>query len=142
MKTTLLKKEDVKRTWYHFDAGGVRIGRLARQIAVILMGKNKPDYTPHVDSGDFVIVTNLGKIAISGKKEQEKLYYRHSGYIGGLKKSSFKELREQNPVYLLTHAVKGMLPKNKLASHMIKRLKIYKNGSHPHQAQNPKTITL
>ncbi len=142
MKTKMLKKEEVERNWYHFDAKGKRLGRLAERIAVILMGKNKADYTPHIDSGDFVVVTNIEKVEIGGKKEENKKYYRHSGYIGSLKEFSFKELREKNPEFLLMHAVKGMLPKNRLADRRLKRLKIYKGESHPHRAQNPKTINL
>ena len=142
MKTFILKKEDVKRNWYHFDAADIHVGRLAERIAKILMGKNRPEYTPHVDSGDFVVVTNIYKVTISGKKEEKKMYYRHSGYIGSLKKSSFKEMKEKKPEYLLTKAVKGMLPKNKLSSRMMKRLKIYRSDEHPHQAQKTQTIKL
>ena len=142
MKTFLLKKEDVKRSWYHYDANGINLGRLAEKIAIRLMGKDKPEYTPHVDSGDFIIVTNIGSVAISGKKEQKKMYYRHSGYPGGLKKANFETLKETQPEYLMIHAVKGMLPKNKLASRMLTRLKIYKRNEHPHEAQQPQTVTL
>ena len=142
MKTFILKKEDVVRNWYHFDANGANLGRLAEKIARILMGKNRPEYTPHVDSGDFVIVTNIDKITVSGRKETNKMYYTHSGYMGGLKKASFKEIKEKKPAYLLSEAVKGMLPKNKLSSKMKKRLKIYSENEHPHKAQDAKTITL
>ena len=142
MKTFILKKEDVTRNWYHIDAADLTLGRLAERIAVILMGKNKPEYTPHVDPGDFVVVTNIAKLTVSGKKETNKMYYTHSGYIGSLKKSTFKELKEKKPDYILMEAVKGMLPKNKLSSRMQKRLKIYRTAGHPHQAQNVKTITL
>jgi large subunit ribosomal protein L13 len=142
MKTFILKKEDVVRNWYHYDANGANLGRLAEKIARILMGKNRPEYTPHVDSGDFVIVTNVDKITVTGRKESNKMYYTHSGYMGGLKKASFKEIREKKPAYLLSEAVKGMLPKNKLSSKMQKRLKIYSENEHPHKAQDAKTITL
>ncbi|MCK5706026.1 MAG: 50S ribosomal protein L13 [Candidatus Aureabacteria bacterium] len=142
MKTFILKKEDVVRSWYHYDATGVNIGILAEKIAIRLMGKDKPEYTPHVDSGDFILVTNISDIAISGKKETNKMYYKHSGYMGGLKKWNFKELKEKKPEYLLFEAVKGMLPRNKLASNRLKRLKIFRGTSHPHKAQKPQTVTL
>ena len=142
MKTFSLKKEDVVRKWYLIDATHQTIGRMAEKIAIILMGKNKPDYTPHVDSGDFVIVTNIEKVTIGGRKEENKMYYKHSGYIGGLKKWSFSDLKERKPQEIIISAVKGMLPRNKLAAYRLKRLKTVKGNTHTHQAQQPVTITL
>jgi len=142
MKTPSLRKEDVKRTWYVIDAQGKTLGRLATKIATMLSGKDKPFYTPHVDSGDFIIVLNAKDIYLSGQKREKKMYYRHSGYIGGLKEITAKEMLSKHPERVIMLAVKGMLPKNKLASRMLTRLKVYKDNNHPHSAQNPKTFDL
>ncbi len=142
MKTPSLRKEDVKRTWYVIDAQGKTLGRLATRIATMLSGKDKPFYTPHVDSGDFIIVLNAKDIYLSGQKREKKMYYRHSGYIGGLKEITAKEMLSKHPERVIMLAVKGMLPKNKLASRMLTRLKVYKDNNHPHRAQNPKTFNL
>jgi large subunit ribosomal protein L13 len=142
MKTEVAKLENVKRDWYLVDAQDAVLGRLATQVANVLRGKNKAIYTPSVDTGDFVIVVNAEKIALTGRKLADKTYYNHSGFTGGLKEISAGELLEKKPADLIKRAVKGMLPKNKLSRHMLKKLKIYAGGSHPHDAQQPKNLTL
>ena len=143
MKTTkVAKKEDVTRDWYLVDVDNKVLGRVATEIANVLRGKNKPTFTPSVDTGDFVIVVNAEKIALTGKKFSDKTYYSHSGYVGGLKEISAGKLIEKKPEELLKKAVKGMLPKNKLARHMLKKLKIYAGDAHPHAAQNPKSLNI
>lgn len=134
----MLRKEDVKeRRYYLIDAQGKTLGRLATFIARLLMGKDRPDYTPHVDSGAGVIVINAEKVRVTGKKAEQKLYKRYSGYPGGLKLIKFKDMLERKPEEIIRHAVKGMLPKNKLQKRRLARLKIYRGPEHPHQAQNP-----
>jgi large subunit ribosomal protein L13 len=142
MKTEVAKAEDVKRDWYLVDAQDVVLGRLATQVAGILRGKNKPLYTPSVDTGDFVIVVNAEKIALTGRKLSDKEYHHHTGFPGGLKTVSAGKLLEKSPEDLIRKAVKGMLPKNKLARHMIKKLKVYAGSTHPHDAQQPKSLAL
>jgi large subunit ribosomal protein L13 len=143
MKTTkVAKKEDVTRDWYLVDVDSKVLGRVATEIANVLRGKNKPTFTPSVDTGDFVIVVNAEKIALTGKKFSDKTYYSHSGYVGGLKEITAGKLIEKKPEELLKKAVKGMLPKNKLARHMLKKLKIYAGAAHPHSAQNPKNLNI
>jgi large subunit ribosomal protein L13 len=142
MKTEVAKIENVKRDWYLVDAQEMVLGRLASQIANILRGKNKAIYTPSVDTGDFVIVVNAEKIALTGRKLADKSYYSHSGFPGGLKEISAGKLLEKKPEELIKRAVKGMLPKNKLSRHMLKKLKIYVGSSHPHDAQQPKVLAL
>lgn len=143
MKTTqVAKKEDVTRDWYLVDVDSKVLGRVATQIANVLRGKNKPTFTPSVDTGDFVIVVNAEKIALTGKKLSDKTYYSHSGYVGGLKEISAGKLLAKKPEDLLKKAVKGMLPKNKLARHMLKKLKIYSGANHPHSAQQPKSLNI
>ena len=143
MKTTqVAKKEDVTRDWYLVDVDNKVLGRVATEIANVLRGKNKPTFTPSVDTGDFVIVVNAEKIALTGKKFSDKTYYSHSGYVGGLKEISAGKLLDKKPEELLKKAVKGMLPKNKLARHMLKKLKIYAGAAHPHAAQNPKNLNI
>lgn len=137
MKTYSAKPLEVERKWYLFDAEGQTLGRLAVQIANILRGKHKPEYTPHIDTGDFVVVINAEKIAVTGKKETDKKYYRHTGYPGGLKVASFKELMEKDPRKALEKAVKGMLPHNTLGGEQFNKLKVYAGSEHPHAAQNP-----
>ena len=141
-KTPVIKKDEVKRKWYLIDAEGKILGRLASKIAEILMGKNKPTYTPNVDTGDFVIVINAEKVKVTGKKLLDKVYYKHSGYLGGLKKETLFSLLNRKPEFVIKHAVKGMLPKNKLARRMIKKLKVYRGPQHPHQAQKPEVIEI
>ena len=138
MKTYSAKKGEIERDWYVVDAEGQVLGRLATQIADRLRGKGKPQYTPHVDTGDFVVVVNAEKIAVTGTKLDSKLYYRHSGYPGGLKQRPLREQLELRPTEVLRRAVKGMLPRNKLARQQITKLKIYAGPDHPHEAQAPK----
>ncbi|MDQ4081274.1 MAG: 50S ribosomal protein L13 [Actinomycetota bacterium] len=142
MKTWNAKAEDFERRWYLVDAEGQTLGRLATRIADTLRGKRKPEYTPHVDSGDFVVVVNAEKIAVTGKKLDEKLYYRHSGYPGGLRARSLREELERRPTEVLRRAVKGMLPRNRLARRQITKLKIYAGPVHPHEAQRPEALPL
>ena len=140
--TVMQKKEEVVRNWYEIDAEGKVLGKLATEIAVRLMGKHKPSYTPHVDGGDFVVVTNAEKIAVTGNKLLAKKYYRHSGYPGGLKTRSLEEMLAKQPTEVIRKAVERMLPKNKLGSQMIGRLKIYVGNEHTHAAQKPERIEL
>jgi len=142
MKTEVAKAENIKRDWYVVDAQDVVLGRLSTRVAGILRGKNKPIYTPSVDTGDFVIVVNAEKIALTGRKLADKIYYSHSGYVGGLKEISAGKLLEKKPEELIKKAVKGMLPKNKLARAMLSKLKIYAGSAHPHEAQQPRTLAL
>ena len=137
MKTYSAKPLEVERKWWLIDAEGQTLGRLASTIANLLRGKNKPQYTPHVDTGDFVVVINSSKVVVSGNKETDKKYYRHSGYPGGLKVETFKSLMEKNPVVAVEKAVKGMLPHNTLGQEQFNKLKVYAGAEHPHQAQNP-----
>jgi large subunit ribosomal protein L13 len=140
MKTYSAKPGEVTREWYLVDAEGKTLGRLATQIADTLRGKRKPQYTPHVDTGDFVIVVNAEKIAVTGNKLDQKRYYRHSGYPGGLRSRTLREQLDRRPTEVLRVAVKGMLPKNRLARQQITKLKIYAGPEHPHEAQNPKPL--
>ncbi|ACH37933.1 MULTISPECIES: 50S ribosomal protein L13 [Citrifermentans] len=142
MKTQVAKKEEVTRDWYLVDVDNKVLGRVATEIANVLRGKNKPTFTPSVDTGDFVIVVNAEKIALTGRKLADKTYYSHSSYPGGLKEITAGKLLDKKPEELLKKAVKGMLPKNKLARHMLKKLKIYSGGAHPHAAQNPKNLNI
>ena len=138
MKTFSAKKEDVTREWWVIDLEGQTVGRAAAQIATLLRGKHKPIYTPHVDTGDFVICINADKVVFTGNKLADKSYHRHSGYPGGLKSITAGELLERRPENVITYAVQGMLPKNKLGTAMLKKLKVYAGSEHPHQAQQPK----
>ena len=140
--TVMQKKEEVVRNWYEIDAEGKILGKLAAEIAVKLMGKHKVSYTPHVDGGDFVVVTNAEKIAVTGNKLLAKKYYRHSGYPGGLKTRSLEEMLAKQPTEVIRKAVERMLPKNKLGSQMIGRLKIYVGNEHTHAAQKPERLEL
>lgn len=142
MKTQVAKKEEVTRDWYLVDVDNKVLGRVATEIANVLRGKNKPTFTPSVDTGDFVIVVNAEKIALTGKKLSDKTYYSHSAFPGGLKEITAGKLIDKKPEELIKKAVKGMLPKNKLARHMLKKLKIYSGGAHPHAAQNPKNLNI
>ena len=142
MKTYHAKPGEVEREWLVIDATDMVLGRLATQVAQILKGKNKPQYTPHVDTGDFVIVINAEKIRLTGNKAETKIYYSHSGYIGGLKEVSFKRMLEKHPERIIEKAVKGMLPKNTLGRAMNRKLKVYAGPNHPHTAQKPREITL
>ena len=140
--TVMQKKEEVTRNWYEIDAEGKILGKIATEIAVRLMGKHKPSYTPHVDGGDFVVVVNADKFAVTGKKMLDKKYYRHSGYPGGLKVRSLEEMLEKKPTEVIRKAVERMLPKNKLGNQMINRLKIYTGTEHDHVAQKPERIEV
>ncbi len=142
MKTWNAKPGEIDRLWYVVDAEGKTLGRLATQIADTLRGKGKPEYTPHVDTGDFVVVVNAEKIAVTGKKLEQKLYYRHSGYPGGLRVRTLAEQLQRRPTEVLRAAVKGMLPKNRLARQQITKLKIYAGPAHPHEAQKPEPLPL
>ncbi|HZT94973.1 MAG TPA: 50S ribosomal protein L13 [Gaiellaceae bacterium] len=140
MKTYSAKPGEVTREWYLVDAEGKTLGRLATQIADTLRGKRKPQYTPHVDIGDFVVVVNAEKIQVTGNKLDQKRYYRHSGYPGGLRSRTLREQLERRPTEVLRVAVKGMLPKNRLARQQLTKLKIYAGPEHPHEAQNPRPL--
>ena len=140
MKTWNAKAEDVERRWYVVDAEGETLGRLATRIADTLRGKRKPEYTPHVDTGDYVVVVNAEKIAVTGKKMDDKLYYRHSGYPGGLRVRTLREQLDRRPTEVVRIAVKGMLPRNRLARRQITKLKVYAGPEHPHAAQNPESL--
>ncbi|HHB91266.1 MAG TPA: 50S ribosomal protein L13 [Anaerolineae bacterium] len=141
-KTYSAKPEEIERKWYVVDAEGKTLGRLASEIAKILRGKHKPIYTPHVDTGDFVIVINADKVRVTGKRLDQKIYYRHSGYIGGLKAVPLRVMLQTHPERVIEHAVKGMLPKNRLGRKMYKKLKVYASPDHPHQAQKPQPLEL
>ena len=140
--TVMQEKEEVTRNWYEIDAEGKILGKIATEIAVRLMGKHKPRYTPHVDGGDFVVVINADKFVVTGNKMLDKKYYRHSGYPGGLKVRNLEEMLEKKPTEVIRKAVERMLPKNKLGNQMINRLKIYTGNEHNHVAQKPERIEL
>ena len=140
MKTFSAKPAEVKRDWYVIDAEGKTLGRLATEVARRLRGKHKPEYTPHVDTGDYIIVVNAEKIGVTGSKEQNKMYYRYTGYVGNMKSVSLGKLRNTFPDRIITTAVKGMLPKNPLGRAMFKKLKVYAGSTHEHQAQQPKVL--
>lgn len=142
MKTQVAKKTEVARDWYLVDAENQVLGRIATQIANVLRGKNKPTFTPSVDTGDFVIVVNAEKIALTGNKMADKMYYSHSGFPGGIKSITAGKLLDKKPEDLIRKAVKGMLPKNKLARHMLSKLKVYAGSAHPHKAQQPKALNV
>lgn len=142
MKTFMAKGETVERKWYVIDATDKVLGRLASQVAIILRGKNKPIYTPHVDTGDHVIIINADKVRLTGKKLDQKSYRRHSGYPGGLKEVSYRRLMNENPEFAIEHAVKGMLPHSKLGRKMIKKLIVYRGAEHNQQAQKPELLEI
>ena len=142
MKTYFANKETIEQKWYVVDASGKVLGRLASQIAKVLRGKHKPEFTPHADAGDYVIVINADKIKVTGKKESEKLYYTHTGYPGGIKEISYEKLMQKDPIRVIEIAIKGMMPKNPLGREMLSKLKVYAGAEHPHAAQQPETINL
>jgi len=142
MKTEYIKEKDLDKQWYLIDAENQTLGRLSTKVSTILRGKNKVNFTPHMDMGDFVVVINAEKIKLSGNKEKQKSYFRHSGYPGGATKVELKKLRQTQPENILINAVKGMLPHNRLGRKLLKHLKVYKTESHPHGAQQPKKITF
>ena len=142
MKTKSYKNTDIEKKWLLLDASNKTLGRLSAKISSILMGKNKAQFTPHNDLGDYIVVINAEKVKVTGNKDIQKKYYRHSGYPGGLKSSTFSEIIEKNPEDIILKAVKGMLPKNKLSNSMLSKLKVYKGENHPHIGQNPHKIEL
>ena len=142
MKTYLAKKETVQPKWYLVDADGVVLGRLAVKVANIIRGRNKAAYTPNVDTGDYVVVINAEKVALTGKKEEQNEYMSFSGYVGGERYRSVPQVREKKPEFLIKHAVKGMLPKNRIAADMLKKLRVFKGPAHTHEAQNPVKIKI
>jgi len=142
LRTFSLKKEDIERKWYIVNAEGQVLGRLASKVATILRGKHKETYTPHLDMGDHVVVVNASKIRVTGRKEEQKTYYHHTGYPGGLKTETFKKLLQKDPEKIIRSAVWGMLPHNRLGRKIIKKLKVYSTSDHPHKAQQPEVLTI
>ena len=142
MRTYTPTPKDIERRWYVVDAEGKTLGRLASEVAKVLTGKNKPAYVPHMDVGDFVIVVNAEKVRVTGRKLDQKRYYRHSQYPGGLRSISLRDQLRRFPERVIQHAVKGMLPKNTLGKHQLSKLKVYAGGEHPHQAQTPEPLEL
>ncbi len=141
-RTYVTKPEDIQRDWYVVDATDQTLGRLASEVAQIVRGKHKPIYSPSIDAGDYVIVVNAQRVRVTGAKLDQKMYYRHSGYPGGLKEVSLRRMLEEHPTRVIKRAVKGMLPKNKLGRRMLKKLKIYAGPDHPHEAQQPEPLDL
>lgn len=142
MKTYNATKETARHSWFMVDASGKTLGRLASEVARRLRGKHKPEYTPHVDTGDYIIVINASQVKVTGKKTTDKVYYSHSGYPGGIKAITFEKLLAKHPEKVIEKAIKGMLPKNPLGRAMYRKLKVYAGAEHPHQAQEPKTLDL
>ncbi len=142
MKTFSAKPETVKRDWYVVDAQGKTLGRLATEVASRLRGKHKPEYTPHVDTGDYIVIVNAEKIQVTGNKSADKMYYRHTGYPGGIRSINFADLIERKPEMVIEKAVKGMLPKNPLGRAMFSKLKVYAGAEHPHAAQQPQELNI
>ena len=141
-KTTILKASEVRRDWYVVDATGKPLGRLASKVAQVLKGKGKVGYVPFMDHGDFVVIVNASNVSLSGKKPGMKTYWRYTGYPGGLRLTAFKDAISKNPQFVITHAVKGMLPHNRLGRRLLKKLKVYAGPQHPHEAQNPQVLEL
>ncbi len=142
MKTLSIKSKEIQRDWFVVDASGQTLGRLSSKVAQIIRGKHKPNYTPNLDMGDFVIVLNASEVKVTGNKSEDKMYWRHTGYPGGQKTISFKEQIEKFPDRVIMNSVKGMLPHNKLGSKLLKHLKVYSGSEHPHQAQNPTKLEV
>ncbi|MEZ5558785.1 MAG: 50S ribosomal protein L13 [Pseudomonadales bacterium] len=142
MKTISMRAEDVQRSWYVVDAEGKTLGRLATEVARRLRGKHKAEYTPHVDTGDYIVVINAEKVRVTGNKTTDKMYYSHSGYPGGIKEISFEHLRDSHPERIIEGAVKGMLPRNPLGRAMLRKLKVYPGSEHPHSAQQPELLEI
>ena len=142
MKTYMANPDKIERKWYVVDAEGCTLGRLASEVAKVLRGKNKPEYTPHIDTGDYVIVVNAAKVKVTGKKLQQKIYYNHSDYVGGMKETTLKEMLAKHPERVIEYAVKGMLPKGPMGRDMIKKLHVYAGAEHANQAQKPEVLTF
>ena len=142
MKTFMANAQTVERKWYVVDADGMTLGRLASQVAAILRGKNKPAYTPHCDTGDHVIVINAAKVVLTGKKLDQKVYYHHSGYAGGLKETKYRKLMAEKPEFAVKHAIIGMMPKGPLGRQMARKLRVYAGAEHEHEAQKPEVLEL
>lgn len=142
MSTYMASASNIERKWYVVDAADYTLGRLASQVAAVLRGKNKPTYTPHIDTGDYVIVINADKIKVTGKKLDQKIYYNHSDYVGGMKETTLKEMLAKKPEYVITHAVKGMLPKGTLGRQMLKKLHVYAGPEHGQTAQKPEVLEI
>ena len=142
MKSFMASPATIERKWYVVDATGHTLGRLASEVAKVLRGKNKPIFTPHMDCGDYVIVVNAEKIQVTGKKLDQKIYYHHSEYVGGMKEATLREMMQKKPEFVITHAVKGMLPKGRLGAKVLKNLYVYVGSEHKHEAQSPKTIDI
>lgn len=142
MKSFMASPSTVERKWYVVDAEGKTLGRLASEVANVLRGKNKPIYTPHIDTGDYVIVVNAEKIKVTGKKLDQKIYYHHSEYVGGMKETTLKEMMNKKPEFVITHAVKGMLPKGPLGRQMLTKLHVYAGPEHKHAAQKPEALNI
>lgn len=142
MKSFMASPSTVERKWYVVDAEGKTLGRLASEVANVLRGKNKPTYTPHIDTGDYVIVVNAEKIQVTGKKLDQKIYYHHSEYVGGMKEATLREMMQKKPEFVITHAVKGMLPKGPLGRQMLKKLHVYAGPEHNHAAHKPETLDI
>ena len=142
METTSIRADEINREWFIVDAEGQTLGRLASEIAQIIRGKKKPFFTPHMDMGDFVVVVNAEKVKVTGNKEKDKTYFRHSGYPGGVTQISLRKVRQDYPERIITNAVKGMLPHNRLGRKLLTQLKVYPGELHPHAAQQPQTITF
>ena len=142
MKSFMASPSTVERKWYVVDAADYTLGRLASEVANVLRGKNKPTYTPHIDTGDYVIVVNAEKIQVTGKKLDQKIYYHHSEYVGGMKEATLREMMQKKPEFVITHAVKGMLPKGPLGRQMLKKLHVYAGPEHNHAAQKPETLDI
>ena len=140
--TFIAKTAEIERKWYVVDATDLTLGRLASQVAAVLRGKNKPIYTPHIDTGDYVIVINADKIKVTGKKLDQKIYYNHSDYVGGMKETTLKEMLAKKPEYVIDHAVKGMLPKGPLGRQMFTKLHVYAGAEHGHEAQKPEVLEI
>ena len=142
MNSFMANPDKIERKWYVVDATGHTLGRLASEVASVLRGKNKPEFTPHVDTGDYVIIVNADKVKVTGKKMDQKIYYHHSDYIGGMKETTLREMMNKHPERVIEYAVKGMLPKGPLGRSMIKKLHVYAGAEHAHQAQKPEVLTF
>ena len=142
MKSYMASPSTIERKWYVVDAAGHTLGRLASEVASVLRGKNKPIYTPHIDTGDYVIIINADKVKVTGKKPDQKIYYNHSAYVGGMKETTLKDMLAKKPEYVINHAVKGMLPKGPLGRQMFKKLHVYAGEAHVHEAQKPEVLEI